>query len=532
MHGWTLERESRSLEESQIRQLALSEATNDLVATIDADGYLLSLNTAGYRMLGLDVETSVSRLRLATFLAARSAEQFYLSDMPHAIEQHVWHSEVVVRTAHGLQIPASQVMVAHLNHTNHVENFSVVIRDIRPLQASEEKRRQIVDQLQQAKRMETVGRLAGGIAHDFNNIITVIMGYAELGLMSQDPASPRSEELRIILDSAQKASRLTAQLLDFSSKSAVEPQAIDLNEVIEHSVQLVRSLMGSEIVIDVALCEDLWPTEIGRSQLEQIILNLAVNSRDALRPGGRFSIRTANRAIDAEQASLLALPGAWDYVELQVADTGSGIAPEHLGRIFEPFFTTKGKGKGTGMGLAAVYNAVRQNDGAINVRSKAGEGTAFTIHLPRVYNTPDGLPPALQELARSAAGRGETILLVEDDREIRTLLGNMLSSKGYRVLEASDGISALDVYACAGTPVNLLISDVVLPQLDGLGLSRCLQESDAGLKVLLISGHTDELLSLQELDIRNLRLLSKPFSPTKLVHEVRAFLDQNQGADV
>jgi two-component system cell cycle sensor histidine kinase/response regulator CckA len=527
MRGWTLERESRSLEESQLRQLALTEATNDLVATMDADGYLLSLNTAGYRLLGLDFDAGLQRCRLASFLAPRSAEQLYLSDIPHAVEHQVWHSEVVVRTAQGLQIPASQVMVAHRNNFSHVENFSVIIRDIRPLQASEEKRRQMLEQLHQAKRMETVGRLAGGIAHDFNNIITVIMGYAELGLLQTDTSSPRAEELRIILDSAQKASRLTAQLLDFSSKNTIEPQAIDLNEVVEHSRQLVRSLMGSEIVIDVGLCEELWPAEIGRSQLEQIILNLAVNSRDALRPGGRFSIRTANRAIDAEQASLLGLPGPWDYVELQVADNGCGIPAELVSRIFEPFFTTKGKGKGTGMGLAAVYNAVRQNDGAINVRSKVGEGTTFTIHLPRVYNTPDGLPPQLQEDARAEAGGAETLLLVEDDREIRMLLSNMLTSKGYRVLEAGDGLTALDVYSRAGTPVHLLISDVVLPQLDGLGLSRRLQESDPRLKVLLISGHTDELLSLQELDIRNLRLLSKPFSPTKLVQEVRTFLDQN-----
>jgi two-component system cell cycle sensor histidine kinase/response regulator CckA len=526
MRGWTLERESRSLEESQLRQLALTEATNDLVATMDADGYLLSLNTAGYRMLGLDFEAGLARHRLAAFLAARSAEQLYLADIPHALEQQVWHSEVVVRNAQGLQSPASQVLVAHRNNFDQVETFSVIIRDLRPLQASEENRRQMVEQLHQAKRMETVGRLAGGIAHDFNNIITVIMGYAELGLLHQEPSSPRSEELRIILDSAQRASRLTAQLLDFSSKNTLAPQVIDLNEVIEHSAQLVKSLMGSEIVIDVGLCEELWPTAIGRSQLEQIILNLAVNSRDALRPGGRFTIQTANRSFDAEQASLLGLPGAWDFVELQVSDTGCGIPAEHVGRIFEPFFTTKGKGKGTGMGLAAVYNAVRQNDGAISVRSKVGEGTAFMIHLPRVYNTPDGLPPQLQEQTRPETGGGETILLVEDDREIRALLGNMLSSKGYRVLEACDGIAALDIHARAGSKVQLLVSDVVLPRLDGLGLARRLQEFDASLKVLLISGHTDELLSLQELAIRNLRLLSKPFSPSKLVHEVRAFLDQ------
>ncbi|MGP1609532.1 MAG: ATP-binding protein, partial [Burkholderiales bacterium] len=435
MRGWTLERESRSLEESQLRQLALTEATNDLVATMDADGYLLSLNTAGYRMLGLDFEAGLARCRLATFLAARSAEQLHLSDIPHALEHQVWHSEVLVCSAQGLQIPASQVLVAHRNSFSHVENFSVIIRDLRPLQASEERRRQMVEQLHQAKRMETVGRLAGGIAHDFNNIITVIMGYAELGLLHHDPGSPRSEELRIILDSAQRASRLTAQLLDFSSKNTLSPQVIDLNEVIEHSAQLVSSLMGSEIVIETSLCDELWPTEIGRSQLEQIILNLAVNSRDALRPGGRFSIQTANRCFDAGQASLLGLPGAWDYVELQVADTGCGIPTEHVDRIFEPFFTTKGRGKGTGMGLAAVYNAVRQNDGAIGVRSKVGEGTVFTIHLPRVYNTPDGLPPQLpppQDEARTEVGGGETILLVEDDREIRMLLGNMLRSKGYR----------------------------------------------------------------------------------------------------
>jgi PAS domain S-box-containing protein len=527
MRGWSLERETRSLEESQIRQLALTEATTDLVATMDADGYLLSLNAAGYRMLGLACDTPLARERLASFLAGRSAEQLYLSDIPHATERHVWHSEVVLRTCDGQQIPASQVMVAHRNHFNHVEFFSVIIRDIRPLQASEEKRRQMMEQLHQSKKMETVGRLAGGIAHDFNNIITVIMGYAELGLVHQSPDSPRSEELRIILDSAQKASRLTAQLLDFSSKHNLEPQILDLNEVISHSEQLIRSLMGSEITLEITKDPDLWPTEIGHSQVEQVLLNLAVNSRDAIRGSGRFTIQTANRSINAEQAGVLGLPGAWDYVELCVSDNGSGIAYEHLEHIFEPFFTTKGRGKGTGMGLAAVYSAIRQNDGSINVRSKPGEGTTFTIHLPRVYTTADGLPPGTQEAAATGdSPGGETILLVEDDREIRSLLSTMLVGKGYRVLEASDGNMALEVFGRERVPVDLLISDVVLPQLDGYGLSRQLQTLDNELKVMLISGHTDQLVSLQELDSRNLRLLSKPFSPSRLVQEVRTFLDQ------
>jgi PAS domain S-box-containing protein len=572
---WNLQRHSRLLAESQLRQLAVIEASNDLVATIDCDGFLLSLNDAGHRMLGLAVDADLVGLRLCSCLAPHSAQQLLGIDVAQAIQYQVAHSEVVLRTRQGEEIAASQVLVAHKDPHGNVEFFSVIIRDIRPLQAAEARRRDLLEQLHQTRKMETIGRLASGVAHDFNNIITVIMGYAELGLMNLEPGAQNGEELNIILEASRKASRLTSQLLEFSSKDRIDPQVLDLNEIIGQSEQLVASLMGEDIRMALLRAPDLWPIEIDRSQLEQIILNLAVNARDALSSHGQFTMQTNNCSLDDHEAALLGLASGGDYVAFVVSDTGAGIAAEHLDHIFEPFYTTKTRGKGTGMGLASVYAAVRQNRGGIRVHSTPGEGTSFSIYMPRVrslagddavYGTAgaqrgqatmlvvDGwrdargqldtlagaTPPeacAQQSLplaCKPDAGNGphgptgavagqQTILVVEDNCELRALMTTVLGARGYRVLEATDGQAALAVFNSSG-PIDLVIADVVMPKLDGLELSRRLQALRPRQKILLMSGHSDRIVALREQPV-SVNLLSKPFQNQGLVREVRACLD-------
>lgn len=413
MNDWNLARDARLLAESQLRQLAVTEASSDLVATLDADGFLLSLNAAGRRMLQLTEQGDVARLRFVSFLTPRSAAQVLGTDIPAAMAGRVAHSEVQLHTLLGDELPASQVLVAHTDDSGNIGFFSLVLRDIRPLQAAEHRRTQMLEQLHQVRKMETVGRLAGGIAHDFNNIITVIMGYAELAMMNEAVA-PVHGELNIILEAGRKASRLTSQLLEFCSKNRIEPQILDLNDMLARSEQLIGSLMGEAVAIEFEMAPALWSIEINRSQLEQVIMNLAVNAQDAMGGKGQFSMQTRNCTLGSEEAALLGLAGAGDYVQLIVSDTGCGIEAEHLEHIFEPFYTTKSRGRGTGLGLAAVYGAIHQNHGCIRVSSKPGVGTTFSIYMPRVEigkpvqheAAPLLLPPAVPTQPRQEAHAG------------------------------------------------------------------------------------------------------------------------------
>jgi len=381
--GWNQARDARLFEESQLRQLAITEATSDLVATFDLDCFLLTLNAAGHRLLGLAPDCDLLQLRLPSFFAPHCVPTLFNTDLPGALEHGIWHAEAMLAGGAEGEIPVSMVLIAHRDSDDNPGFFSVILRDIRPLHSAELQRRELLEQLHQSRRMETLGRLAGNIAHDFNNLLTVIMGYAELGLAEHMEVSARREELQIILDSAQRAARLTAQLLDFSCRQRIEPQVLDINHVIRQSAELFGALLGEGIRITIEPEVPLWLTELDRSQFEQILLNLAVNARDALGDKGSFAVRTHNRNLTLAEAQASGMQQGGDFVEMQVSDTGCGIAPEHIKSIFEPFFTTKPKGMGSGMGLAAVYGVLVQNGGGIRVNSTPGLGTTFIIYLPR-----------------------------------------------------------------------------------------------------------------------------------------------------
>jgi two-component system, cell cycle sensor histidine kinase and response regulator CckA len=387
--------------------------------------------------------------------------------------------------------------------------------------AAEEDRTALEGQYRQAQKMEAIGRLAGGVAHDFNNLLTVITGSAYM-LMTELPAeAPPREFAAEIQGAAERAAALTRQLLAFSRKQVLEPKVLDLNDLLGALEKMLRRLIGEDITLSTVLAPGLPQVRVDPGQLEQVVLNLAVNARDAMPHGGRLSLRT--RAIVLTEAECRfrpdCRPGA--YVQLVVSDTGCGMPPEVQARIFEPFFTTKAPGKGTGLGLATVFGIVKQSDGHIEVESRVGRGTAFRLSLPAVAGS-----SAVPRPDDPASGGRETILLVEDEAAVRRIARLALEVHGYTVLEASDGPQAIEIADDLARPIQLLVTDIVMPGMNGRILAEQLRARLAALRVLFISGYTDDALAQYEVSDPDTAFLQKPFSPLELARKVREVLDR------
>ena len=384
-------------------------------------------------------------------------------------------------------------------------------------------RKQLEEQFHQAQKMEAVGRLAGGVAHDFNNLLTAILGSADLVLESLKPAATEREEVEEIRKAALRAADLTRQLLAFSRQQVVAPTVLNPNTVVADMDKLLRRLLGEDVALRTVLAPDLATVKADPSQLEQVLLNLAVNARDAMPNGGKLTIETQNVELDQEyvRGHLAAQPGS--YVMLAVSDTGVGMDAATQARIFEPFFTTKERGKGTGLGLATVYGIVKQSGGWIWVYSEPGQGTTFKVYLPRVT---EPAAPAAPSPARPVSLRGsETILVVEDEEVIRKLVQKVLKANGYTVLVAGTGSDAERVAGAHAGPIHLLMTDVVLPGLNGREVARRLVAQRAGIRVLFLSGYTDDAIVHHGVLDPGVAFLQKPFSPAVLGRKVREVLD-------
>jgi PAS domain S-box-containing protein len=395
-------------------------------------------------------------------------------------------------------------------------------QDITARKEAEAALREREEQLRQAAKMEAIGRLAGGVAHDFNNLLTVIRGFGEL-LQAELPAhDPRSSYVAEIQQASERAAALTHQLLAFSRRQMLQPEVLDLNEVVLEMDQMLRRLLGEDITLTTVRRAGLGHVRADRRQLEQVLLNLAINARDAMPRGGKLTIETANVELDEQyvQRHVTARPGA--YVLLAVSDTGCGMDAETQARIFEPFFTTKEPGKGTGLGLAMVYGIVRQSGGFIWVYSEVGRGTTFKIYLPRVA----AATPAAPSDDRGAPPRGsETILLVEDEAQVRALACLVLEGYGYTVLAASRGDEALRLAAEYPGPIHLLLTDVVMPGMSGRELARALATAGRPVPVLYTSGYTNDAIVHHGVLDDEFMLLQKPFTPDALARAVRRALD-------
>ena len=376
-------------------------------------------------------------------------------------------------------------------------------------------------QLREAQKLEAVGRLAGGVAHDFNNLLGAIFGYAHLALQELPPDSPHRADIQEIKEATARAAALTRQLLAFSRQQVLDLDVIDLNDVVADSLRLLRRLVGETVVIVAHYEPDLWYIKGDRTQIEQILMNLAMNARDAMPAGGTLVIGTSNAVVPSPGLSP-APPTPGNYVRLDVTDTGVGIPSEQLRKIFEPFFTTKDIGKGTGLGLATVYGIVQQSGGSIFVDSLPGCGTAFTIFLPQTIDAVTVDRPVRAPVEPTG---GERILVVEDDPVLRELARRVLTGAGYTVGVAKDPEEAIAHLANKAEPLDLLVTDVMMPGMNGRDLASRLRESRPDLPVIFMSGYAGEVSDRHTLD--GDPLLGKPFSPASLVSRVRAVLDRS-----
>jgi PAS domain S-box-containing protein len=380
--------------------------------------------------------------------------------------------------------------------------------------------RRLEDELRQAQKMEAVGRLAGGVAHDFNNLLTAILGHSELLQQSLQPGTAPRRQAEQIHRAALRGSQLTGQLLAFSRKQVLQPKVLDLDAVVGSMSSMLERLIGEDIELEEDLQPSLWPVKADPGQIEQVLLNLAVNARDAMPRGGHLLIRTRN--IDAARAAAFGVE-ARRWVMLEVQDSGHGMSPETLTRVFEPFFTTKPRGKGTGLGLATVYGIVTQSGGHISVESEPEKGALFRVLLPAAE---EALTRAVSAEARAPlAGGGESILLVEDDADVRQFIHDVLAGHGYKVLPAKDGPEALTVARRFEGPLHLLLTDVVMPRMTGAEVATTLVRDRPDLKVLYISGYPGETMVKQGVLAPELRFLQKPFSVGDLTRRVRELLD-------
>lgn len=377
--------------------------------------------------------------------------------------------------------------------------------------------------------MEAIGRLTGGVAHDFNNLLTAIRGFAQFALDEQLPSSRARDDIEQILQAADRAATLTRQLLAFSRRQVLQPQVLNVNDVLINLQKILSRVLGEDVEVQFFLEPVLAPVVVDPGQLEQVIMNLVVNARDAMPEGGLLTIETTNARIDEAFAvtHFDAVPG--DYVKISISDTGSGMTPEVIARIFEPFFSTKDRDRGTGLGLATSYGIIRQSGGYIGVYSEPGRGSTFKVFLPRATEVEHHEPRAEPETLTRLQG-SETILVIEDDDRVRRVSAGALVRSGYRVLEARSAEAALALFREHRDEIHLVVSDVVLPRMNGPALVRELQAIRPDIRVLYVSGYTENAINQMGTLEPSVELLEKPFAPDALVRRVRTVLDRRPGA--
>jgi PAS domain S-box-containing protein len=399
-------------------------------------------------------------------------------------------------------------------------------QDITESKRAEEALHRSEEQLRQAQKMEAVGRLAGGVAHDFNNLLTVITGFSAICIHSLPTNHPLRKNLDEIQNASERAASLTAQLLAFSRKQVLKPRILKLNTIVSGMEKMLRRLIGEDIELSTNLEPQIGSVKADPGQIEQVILNLAVNARDAMPQGGKLIIRTANVMIDEKSRFRGREMDSGPYILLAVSDTGVGMTDEVKAHLFEPFFTTKGIGRGTGLGLATCYGIVRQSEGDIRVYSEPNRGTTFKVYLPRVdTEVESSSKPASDD---SMPQGTESILIVEDDAAVRRLATTVLRDRGYKVHEARDGAEALDAIG-AGQHFDLVVTDVIMPKMSGKDLSERIRATTPQTKVLFMSGYTDDALALHGVLAPEIVFLEKPFSPARLARKVRETIDFASG---
>ena len=496
------------------------QSMSNTLIVVSAKHTIISANSAACALLGYAEEELLGRSAKILFSEELSHQQAWMQIL--FITGGVSHVEEVYMTKEGRSVPILLSASILYDQKHQVQGIVQVAQDVSERKLAEEANEKLQVQLVQAQKMESVGRLAGGVAHDFNNMLGVILGHTEMALDETDPAQPLYRDLQEILKAARRSANLTRQLLTFARKQTISPQVLDLNETVHEMLKMLQRLIGENISLGWVPGADLWPVKMDHSQVDQILANFCVNARDAIEGAGKVTIETGMTSLS--EAYCKAHPGfvPGDYVLLAVSDTGSGMDKETISHLFEPFFTTKELGKGTGLGLATIYGIVKQNNGFINVYSERGHGSVFKIYLPRHQGV---VKQAEKEELRESQDQGhETILLVEDEPAILKMTTAMLERLGYTVLAASAPSEALVLAKKNAADIQLLITDVVMPHMNGRILSQNLLALCPGLKVLFMSGYTANTIAHHGILEAGVHFIEKPFSRQDLACKVRQAL--------
>ncbi|PYP33925.1 MAG: hybrid sensor histidine kinase/response regulator [Gemmatimonadetes bacterium] len=510
-------RAQEQLRQSEARYRTLVDGVRDVIFALAPDGTIASLNPAFETITGFPRDE---------WLGRPFEQLVHSDDLPLALE-------LLSGVARGEPRPVNQFRIRTRKGDYRMGEFAATpqyregqLASILGIGRDVTERLSLEQQLRQAQKMEAVGRLAGGVAHDFNNILTAITGYADLLLEDLGTTDRRRDDIAEIRKAAERAAGLTRQLLAFSRQQVMQVRVLDLNDVVADTQNMLGRLLGEDIALVTRLDPALGAVKADPGQLEQVIMNLAVNARDAMPGGGKLTIETANAELDDTyvREHFPARPGS--YVMLAVSDTGTGMSDEVQSHLFEPFFTTKEKGKGTGLGLATVYGIVKQSGGYIWVYTEPGHGTTFKIYLPRVAGAP--AQRASGPKASPVGAGTETVLLAEDEAAVRAVARHALERQGYTVLEASSGEAALDLAERHSGRIHLLLTDVIMPGMNGRALALRLSELRPDLRVVYMSGYTEEAITRHGVLEPGLTYVQKPFTPEGLARKVREVLDRQE----
>jgi PAS domain S-box-containing protein len=512
------------MEEDVQRFVSLVENAGDFIAMVSPDSRLLYLNKAGRELVGLSDDSPVADLSLGALWHEDSRETVQQDVLPRLAAGESWDFDGRLRHAGSgepIEVECNAFGIRHAE-TGRVLAGAFVVRDLT-------ERKRVEEHLRQAQRMEATGRLAGGVAHEVNNMMTVILGFCTFLAKSLGDADERQEDVAQIARAAERSADVSRQLLAYSRRQLLQPRVLELNSVLIGMESVLRRLMGEDRDVVLRLGSDPRWIKTDRTQLEQVILNLSLNARDAMPQGGRLAIETGTTVLDNEYArrhpATLVRPG--QYVLLTVSDTGRGMDPDTQAQIFDPFFTTKPVGHGTGLGLSMAYGIVKQSGGYIWVYSEPGEGTTFKIYLPQVEET--GEAAAWAPVEAPPRGAGETILVVEDEELVRGFACRFLRSEGYRTRESADGQFALELLQREGEDVDLVLTDAVMPRMGGRELADHIGRLKPALPVLFMSGYTNDEIIRRGLLSPGAPYLQKPFSPEALASKVRQILDAARG---
>ena len=505
----------RAQEASEADYRRLFEETRDAICIGTVDGRLIDINPAGLRLFEFEQKEEMLQLDIARDLYWNPKDRQRMQEVFRS-QGYVEDLELELKTRTGKRLRVLETATAIRDAEGEIVGFQGILRDVT-------EHRKLEEQLRQSQKMEAVGRLAGGVSHDFNNLLTAINGYSELVLARMDDDNPMRHALMEIRKAGKRAADLTRRLLTLSRHQMVSPRRLSLNRVVLDMEKLLHRVLGEDVELATILDPDLHPLHADLGQIEQILLNLAVNARDAMPEGGRLEIETRNVNLP-DQALLPGTAKQGGYLLLAVRDNGEGMSREVRQNVFDPFFTTKEKSHNSGMGLAIVYGIVQQNNGHIELESRSGEGSTFHVYLPaEVEEEPvqkDTETPG--ELPRGS----ETVLLVEDEDSVRDLVQQILELQGYRVLPAANARQAVALCEGSGKPPDLLLTDVVMPERSGPALAEDLQLRYQNLKILFMSGYTDSHTGVRLVTEQRAAFLPKPFSPDLLLHKVRAVIDQ------